>query len=278
MLNTKVWDKVKITKLIFSFILVTIFFTFCGFSSTESKIYDDANLFTEREIETLQKEAVEAAQKTKLDIIIATTSDTNGKSSREYADDFYDDHNFGYEGSMESGILLLIDMDHREIYLSTSGKAIGIFSDKTINATLDVLFKDVSNENYYSAGRSFIKLVKKYEARHSVDMGNTKRSFSGYLYHTEKYLGYIILFSFILTTVVVLILNMRHKYGSSPSANAYLSNQNYHLKGQKDTFINTTVTSRKKTPPPSSSSGGSHYSSTHTSSSGNTHGGGGRSF
>ena len=93
---------------------------------------------------------------TKQDLVIVTTADSGGKSAREYADDFYDEHGFGYEGEYGSGALFLIDMDNREYYISTAGSAIGLYSDDEIDDTLDALYDDMRDGNYGEACRDFV--------------------------------------------------------------------------------------------------------------------------
>ena len=58
-----------------------------------------------------------------MDVVIVTTYNTRSKSSQVYADDFYEENNIGRNNSGD-GILLLIDLDNREVYISTSGAAI----------------------------------------------------------------------------------------------------------------------------------------------------------
>ncbi|MBP5793935.1 MAG: TPM domain-containing protein, partial [Spirochaetaceae bacterium] len=60
--------------------------------------------------------------------VIVTTSDAQGKSAEAYADDFYDENDFG-TGSGKDGVLFLIDMDNRKIHVSTSGSMIDYLED-----------------------------------------------------------------------------------------------------------------------------------------------------
>ena len=60
-------------------------------------------------------------KKHEIDIIIVTTNDNKGKPSSQYAVDFYEDHGFGYEGTLD-GVLYLLNMDEREVYIFTRDK------------------------------------------------------------------------------------------------------------------------------------------------------------
>ena len=79
------------------FALLALTVLLCGFDSQEQKVYDDAGLLSEEERGELQEMLVAAAYDTKQDLVIVTTADSGGKSAREYADDFYDEHGFGYD-------------------------------------------------------------------------------------------------------------------------------------------------------------------------------------
>ena len=56
----------------------------------QQTVYDDAALLTPEEIETLESELDAAGEKTGWNMLMLTTDDTNGKTTQEYADDFFD--------------------------------------------------------------------------------------------------------------------------------------------------------------------------------------------
>ena len=91
-------------------------------ASDDTRVFDEAGLFDEYEKEGLETRIEEVRKSENIDLAVTTTDDANGKTSEAYADDFYDSHGFG-TGDDASGVLLLIDMDNREIYVSTSGYA-----------------------------------------------------------------------------------------------------------------------------------------------------------
>ena len=61
-----------------------------------------------------------------------TTEDAEGKTSEEYADDYYD-----YNGYAEDGALYLIDLDNGSVWISTAGKMIRYLTDERIDAVID---------------------------------------------------------------------------------------------------------------------------------------------
>ena len=98
-------------------------------------VYDDAGLLTTEEGTAVNDEITTLKEK---------TEDAGGKTSVEYADDFFDEHST----EAEDGVALLIDMDNREIYLSTCGKAIRYLTDSRLDSILDDAYNEVSEEKY----------------------------------------------------------------------------------------------------------------------------------
>ena len=144
--------------------IVFLFIVFlCGFRSEEKKVYDDAGLFTEDQIENLQRKCVETAQEKEVDIIVVTADDEMGdKDWTSYADDFYDEHGFGYEKEQGTGILLLIDMKNRQICISTCEEAITYFTDARIDNMLDEIYEYLKDGEYYEGSMIFVDQVKTY--------------------------------------------------------------------------------------------------------------------
>ena len=121
----------------------------------EQRVFDDAGLFTEGEAAELEQKIAAAREKTEMDIVIVTTSDARGKTARDYADDYYDENGFG-AGDDNSGVLLLIDMDNRELYISTCGMMIRYLTDARIESMLDHVYEGAAAEDFAASGRAFV--------------------------------------------------------------------------------------------------------------------------
>ena len=137
MKNVKVW-------------LMSLCFCACVLFSMEVSaesdyVYDYADLLTVEEEDALQKSAEFCKEQWNMNFLVVTTDDAEGKSSRAYADDFYDQR--FPEESEEDGVLYLIDMDNREIYLFTSGEAIRYLTDSRIDRILDEVSVQVSEDS-----------------------------------------------------------------------------------------------------------------------------------
>ena len=123
------------------------------------KIYDYAKLIPddkEKEIYNMIKKFI---SRYNMDMAIVTINENPKSSSMGYADDFYDYNDFGV-GVNKNGLLFLIDMDNRKMWISTTGKAIEIYNDKRIDAILDYTYDKISKKDYSGCAEQFIKYTK----------------------------------------------------------------------------------------------------------------------
>ena len=94
--------------------------------AAEDRVFDDAKLFSTDEITQLNDKIAALISELNQDFVIVTTNDAQGATAQEYADDYYDEHGFGI-GANKTGVLFLIDMDNREVYISTCDICISFF-------------------------------------------------------------------------------------------------------------------------------------------------------
>lgn len=78
-----------------------------------------------------------------MDFVVVTTEDAEGKTSEEYADDYYD-----YNGYADDGALYLIDLDNGSVWISTAGKMIRYLTDARIDAVIDAGYDNLKAKNY----------------------------------------------------------------------------------------------------------------------------------
>lgn len=122
-------------------------------------VYDLADLFTDEEEEQLSRQAQALSEEMKMEAVIVTAGE-NSDSAQVFADGFYQEGNFG-TGSDHSGILFLIDMENRELYISTSGAMIRYMTDSRINDVLDDVYHYASDSDYYGAAWAFLTDTEK---------------------------------------------------------------------------------------------------------------------
>ncbi len=110
----------------------------------DDKVYIDAGLATANEKKQLTSKAQALYQAYKVEVLVLLTDDDTNKSDADFADDFYD-----YNGFQTDGLLLVINTQLRSCYISTSGKAIGYFTD----ARIDEILYDSSVDSALRGGR-----------------------------------------------------------------------------------------------------------------------------
>lgn len=228
------------------------------------KIYDYANLITKDEEEALYNKVQEFINKYDMDMAIVTINSNPKSSSMAYADDFYDYNNFG-KGTNKTGLLFLIDMQNRNMWISTTGDAINIYTDSRINTILDYTYDKISNEDYNGCAEQFIDKAS-YFANKGLTGGSK-------VVTVPKMICNSLIFAGLVTIVFICIgLATHRKPKKKKEASNYIT-QPLKLSNKLDTFLDKHVSKVKIET--SSSLGGS---STHSGSSGTSHGGGGRSF
>lgn len=247
------------------------------------RVFDYADILGNSQEDSLFNRIKYLQDKYKMDIIILTSADIEGKIWEAYADDFYDANAFGYEQAHGTGIIFLISMDSRNrgITITTSGHAIECFTDLEIEWMYDDIIEYMYDADYYGGCECFLELVDEYadnwekaengyydEAANSwveTPVSPWRRTFS-----PESVLIRLLI-SAAAGGIVVLILRSRAKTKATINGSTYLDGGGLNYTVRSDVFTGTTETRRRL---PDSSSGGGH-SSVHRSSSGHSHGGGG---
>ncbi len=249
--------------------------------ANQKRVYDQASLFTEEKINELETKIGELQVQNNYDFVIVSTNDAKGKSARDYADDFYDDNNFGFD-NQKSGVLLLLDMDNREIWISTSGEMIDILTDKRIESILDDIYPKMVNSNYEEAADVFLSDTVFY-IEQGIPAGQYRETLkeSKPISKAQRAVGGLLaglLFGAIVSGISCFVTVRRYKGRRGQGGYAYQQEGKMQLMKKNDMFLNKYVTQRRipKNPPSQRSSSG--RSSVHSSSSGRTHGGGGRKF
>ena len=259
--------KKKIVPFISSLVLLLSFVTIV--SADINSVVDYANLLSSEEEQQLRGDLASFKEKYNMDTVIVTSNDLGGKSQIDYADDYFDYNGYGV-GEDKSGVLLLIDMDDRKVWISTSGEAIKYFTDSRIDNIVDDVTAQLKNADYFEGCNEFISDIN-YYAEEGIPVGQYTYSEAE---RTQKVIFIGLGAGLIVASVVSFLVVNSYKNSKSISTANYVDHNSIVFTRKKDRFI-STYTSKTKIERNNNSSGGS---STHTSSSGNTHGGGGGSF
>ena len=81
-------------------------------SAVYPRLVDEADLLTDTQYNDLQSLLEEVSNRQRLDVVIVTVNSLGGKSPMQFADDYYDSHNYGF-GADRDGVLLLVSMEDR---------------------------------------------------------------------------------------------------------------------------------------------------------------------
>ena len=245
-------------------LVILLALSICAFSvnavfAAMPRLVDDAELLTSSEKTELLSLLNEISERQNMDIVVVTVDSLGGKSPRAYADDYYD-----YNGYGEDGVLLLIAMDSRDYYISTSGYGITALSDAEIDYISDRFVSDLGKGSYASAFTTFAELCDDY-------ISEAKR---GNSYPFGKNLLIFLVLGFVIAFIATAIMRSRLKSVRSKSgATDYVKQGSFRVTKSNDFFLYRTLTRVPR--PKDNNSGGS---STHRSSSGRSHGGGGGKF
>ncbi|WP_077609882.1 TPM domain-containing protein [Clostridium sp. Marseille-P2415] len=263
-----------------------------GISRGEKRVFDEGGLFSGEETKRFETQIQSMKEDMNMDVVIVTTEDAGGKTAGKYAEDFYIDGGFGV-GKDHSGVLFLIDMDNRELYILPVGKMNRFLTDKRWNAILDDAYDSVSSGEYGTCAQSFLTGVAKYYkagipgGQYNYDKETGKISVYRSIKWYEAALAVLVgLFAAgVSCSGVVRQYSMKKERGwAKNSLMAYRADCQFWYSDQADDLVNKTVTHViiPRNHGGSGQGGGGGFSSggrstTHTSS-GRTMGGGGRKF
>ena len=233
----------------------------------QSPVWDMAGFLTESEVAELEETLDSVRQKHHVDVAVVTTDSLYGDTAMEAADDIFDYCFYGF-GRNADGILLYINRDPRDYWITTCGEGEGAVTDNGIQYIENAILPHLKENDYSGAIRAFAE---------SCDMLLSMKE-EGHVYNerapkSAQETAVPIALAIIVPALIAYVF-MRGKLQKMNTVNRQLTAKNYVTPGSmdvtnsKDIFLYSHVTRTKK--PESSSSGGSH-----TSSSGRSHGGGG---
>lgn len=246
----------------------------------EERVFDKADVLSDEEEESLRELIAEKEKAIGTDIVIVTLNESLKEYAREYdsearydefvmiyADNFYDEHEYGFNKPIGDGVLLLDNIyreDDGKVYtwFSTCGKAEDRYSSAMIDRILDEFYEYVDS-NPYRAYKEFVEHVAR-----DMSPNRTKVEIP----------WYVPIVVAVVATVVFILLNLSNRKGrKTTTQRSYINGGQPHMRHKEDLFIRKSVTQRKIETSSGGGSGSSGGGGHHTSSSGASHGGGGHS-
>lgn len=265
----------KLMLLVMSVSIMSVFLVFSVSSAAGKKsVIDDAGLIKASDEKELDKK-IKNIQKDKFDVVILTVKSLDGKSAQDYADDYYDNNDYGLDNE-KSGVLFLVSKGDRKYHISTKGAGIKAFTDYGIGRIKEEIKSYLSDGDYFDACDEFLNItkdfVKAYKDGTPYDTDNPYNEEIDYV--ILEVIALVIAFVIALISVGIMRLRMNT---AKPKGTAmeYIKKGSFKLTSEKDIFMYSTVTKTAKPKDNDNSAGGS---TTHVSSSGSEHGGGGGSF
>ncbi len=251
----------RIISLLLCLSLLAAFFVVSVNAESKNRLVDDANLLDKQEEKDITERLDEISEKYEIDVIILTVDSTNYKSPMDYADDYFDYNGYGY-GNSRDGILLLISIEERDWWISTSGKAIDFFSDSRIDSIGNAMSDDLSHGYYRDAFEIFAD-----ECEYYID-----GELNGFPFNFAFNIGLSLIVGILVALITTGIMKSKLKTVRAKSAaNDYVKKGSMVVTVSRDLFLYRTI--HRVARPKNNGSGSSHRSS-----SGRSHGGGGGKF
>jgi uncharacterized protein len=277
----------------------------------DQKVYDNYGLFSSEEVADLEDICAKYGDEGKIDIVIIT-DDFSNKSRKEYLEDFYDEHGFGYNQEFGDTAMILVNMnqDDRGVEIQGYKNAEYYLNNDRIEYILDDVTALLQDGNYYDAMDEFAKQAAYYmnqdkgvntapaagsndsgshtgPGNNYGESGSSNYGKSGYAgpsdYYGEKddNIFYNTFFQLAIAVIIGAVAVGIMAAGSggrvTVSNRTYLDEEHSGIVATRDDYIRTTTT-RVKKPTDNNNGGGRSSGGGGISSGGHSHSGGGRSF
>lgn len=227
----------------------------------DQRVFDDAELFTESEIEELEDRIEELRDEyDDYDFVILTINEYVAIDPVDYAEQFY----FNKENDFRpKGYMLLINMNSREVTVSAMGDAQYEMDASDNQMSRDNIVPKLKSKKYFKAGQIFLS-----DMEDCISKGKITK------YHELTIVEIIVAIVIPVIVFVVFVSVVKKKYGTEGKAQPYPFKERGSVKltHRDDKFIREYVT-HVKIESSSSGSGGGGGSSYHSSSSGGSSGG-----
>lgn len=261
---------------VFTVIIVILSVNIYAYGETDvGEMTDEIGVLSADDIAQLNEFFQQVREEHNIDVRGLIVNDIGSKSMMEFADDYYEEKDFGL-GSNHDGVMLVVDLGSRKWWITTEGYGIRAVTDYGIDKVGENIVSSLKNEDYYSAFKTYGELIESYcvfleEKGEPLDSHNDKGE-----YELQPYL----IGGVVIGVIAGFMSSNRQKRklkSVEPQYNAdtYVCKSSVSIDEAEDVFLYDTVMKHKKS---DESSGGGGGSSVHTSSSGRTHGGGGGSF
>jgi uncharacterized membrane protein YgcG len=246
---------------------------------TTERVFDYADVLSDAEEESLREAIAQKEVETRSDIVIVTLNESleeyvepyeeiigpvsTDKWVMVYADNFYEEHKFGFNKPIGDGTLLL-DNWYREAdggvysWMLTSGNVMDAFSSGMIDYVLDYSFEVVEDSPY----EAYYRFVCEYESMYVQDDGEILNPMV------------LLLGSFVIAAIFFAINCFSKKGKKTTTSSTYVIGGRPVIRLMEDRFLRKSL-NRVRIQSDSSSGGGGGGGGSHRSAGGSSFGGGG---
>lgn len=246
-----------------TFAIILFFISIVPIAAEEQRIYDEANLLTDAEIQELEQQAAAYFDEWQTDFIIITTPSTDGQFIRSYMQDFTDELAKEFNRSEDNMAVLTMAMDERDVDLAGFGIAKKYLDDDRLTQIRSQITPSLSSGDYFDAFELFFAKSNEYL---NIRPGVNPESI---LFNNFVQLGAAVL----LAVVVVFIMAFNSGGRVTTTARTYLDQQSTRVNSQRDRFLRKTLTKTKKPSNNNKSGGGGGFGGGGISSAGRSHSG-----
>lgn len=245
------------------------------------RVYDYADVLTDFEEEDLEKLIAKREAQISCDIVLVILNEPLAEYARGYedhygflseseyvmvyADNFYDEHAFGYDKPFGDVCVFVDNWDRSDSvhgysysYLLTSGRAENKLSDKMMDQVIDDVNRKISSP--YSAYKSYVNNIYYYMSGNNMERVGIP--------------FYVIAVIAAIVALVYLIANMAKNIGTKTTVgNTYVNGGRPKMNVMTDQFVRKSVTKRRIQSSSGGGGGGGGGGGHHTTSGGHSVGG-----
>lgn len=262
------------------------------------RVNDEGGLLTSSEERELASKIEQYQMDSGLDYAIYYNYNGVAQSGMmSFSDSYYDDNGFGLDNG-QSGSAIIIDMQSRQMYITTKGIAIWYLDDGDIEYIVSQVRKKLQDEDYYGAANEYLECVHTLAMKFVENQqdGVSYWNNGGYTDYREFYYDYVVnhsdidyslkkekhllespvtcaLLSAVLSAIIVLVMAFSSKPKMIVSGRDYINDNTINMRRSYDNYRKTTVVKHKIEKSSGGGGGGSFHSS-----GGGSHGGGGGGF
>ena len=235
-----------------------------GASTQNALVVDDADLLSDSFEASLLTRLQSMSQDLDCRVVIVTKNSIDGFLPEEYADDYFDYHDYGADG-----VLFLITMQERKWHVSTAGWCIEAVNDAGLSHIEKEVVSFLSDAEYEKAFSAYCDSLEEVLKPYRTTGKAYKAPLQTYWIFVALGVGAIVALM-VVHSMVQKLKTVRFQ----PAATSYVREGSFKVNESKDVYLYSHVSKTLRESSSSSSGGGG----SHTSSSGSSHGGGGGSF